>query len=115
MSTSKGSAGASAWGGVGELIADEISHMAEIATRVTVLGHLQRGGTPSANDRLFATAFGVKAVDLVAEECYNVMVGWQNRQVIVVPIQEAISTYRGVDCAETLITTARGMGICLGD
>ncbi len=102
-------------GGVGELIADEISHMADIATRVTVLGHLQRGGTPSANDRLFATAFGVKAVDLIAEERYNVMVGWQNRQVIVVPIAEAISAYRCVDCTETLVTTARGMGICLGD
>lgn len=102
-------------GGIGHLLADQIADIVNVETRVTVLGHLQRGGTPTATDRLIATAFGVKAVDLVASETYGCMVGWQNRQVVVVPIAEAIASYRCVDSAETLIKTARGMGICLGD
>lgn len=102
-------------GGIGNWISAQISQMADVETRVTVLGHLQRGGTPSPTDRLIATAFGVKAVDLVAEERFGCMVGWQNRQVVVVPIAEAVNGDRCVDCAGTLIATARGMGICLGD
>ncbi|MEL7475165.1 MAG: 6-phosphofructokinase, partial [Cyanobacteria bacterium J06555_12] len=102
-------------GGIGDFISDRISGKTGLDTRVTVLGHLQRGGTPSATDRLVATAFGVKAVDLIAEEKYGHMVGWRNRSVDVVPIDEAIASYSCVDCADTLIHTARGMGICLGD
>jgi 6-phosphofructokinase 1 len=102
-------------GGIGLWIADQIAQGTGLETRVTVLGHLQRGGTPSANDRLIATVFGVRAVDLIAEGKFDHMVAWQNRQVIDIPIQAAIESYSCVDCATTLVRTARGMGICLGD
>jgi len=79
------------------------------------LGHVQRGGTPSPLERLIASAFGVAAVDLIAEAQYDRMVTWQNRQVVSVPIAEAIAQYRAVNPHGTLVKTARGLGICLGD
>lgn len=63
----------------------------------------------------WASAFGVAAVEAIAREEYDVMVTWQNREVITVPISEAIKTYRVVDPEGTLVKTARGLGICLGD
>jgi 6-phosphofructokinase 1 len=66
-------------------------------------------------ERLIASAFGVAAVDLIAEGKYDQMVTWQKRQVVSVPIAEAIAQYRAVDSNGTLVKTARGLGICLGD
>jgi len=103
------------YGGIGQYLADEICHRSGAETRVTVLGHIQRGGTPSPLERVTAAAFGVAAVDLIAEEKYDRMVTWQNRQVVSVPIEEAIAQYRVVDPNGTLVRTARGLGICLGD
>jgi ATP-dependent phosphofructokinase / diphosphate-dependent phosphofructokinase len=70
---------------------------------------------PSPLDRLIASAFGVAAVDLVAEGRFDRMVAWQRREVISVPIEEAISLYCAVDPQSTLVKTARGLGIYLGD
>ncbi|MBE9190251.1 ATP-dependent 6-phosphofructokinase [Gloeocapsopsis crepidinum LEGE 06123] len=103
------------YGGIGQYLADEICHRIGAETRVTVLGHIQRGGTPSPLERLIASAFGVAAVDLIAEQKYDQMVTWQNRQVVSVPIAEAIAQYRAVDPNGTLVKTARGLNICLGD
>lgn len=103
------------YGGIGQYLADEISSRVGAETRVTVLGHIQRGGTPSPLERLIAAAFGVAAVDLIAADKYDQMVTWQNRQVVNVPIAEAIAQYRAVDPKGTLVKTARGLGICLGD
>jgi 6-phosphofructokinase 1 len=102
-------------GGIGHYLADEIATASGAETRVTVLGHVQRGGIPSPLDRLLGSAFGVAAVDLIAAEKYDQMVTWQNRQVVSVPIAEAIGQYRAVDPSDTLVKTARGLGICLGD
>ena len=102
-------------GGIGEYLAEQITESIGAETRVTVLGHVQRGGTPSPLDRVLATAFGVEAVDLIAAGKYDHMVSWQNRQVVHVPIAEAIAEYRAVDPGDTLVKTAKGMGICLGD
>ncbi|WP_317133855.1 ATP-dependent 6-phosphofructokinase [Leptolyngbya sp. PCC 6406] len=102
-------------GGIGQYLADHISEAAGAETRVTVLGHVQRGGVPSALDRLLATAFGVAAVDLIAEGKFDHMVSWQHRQVVSVPIESAIAHYQAVELDGTLIKTARAMGICLGD
>lgn len=107
--------GESRLGGVGHYIADQIAKYTEAETRVTVLGHIQRGGIPSPLDRLLGSCFGVAAVDLIAEGKYDQMVAWQNRQVVSVPIEEAIAHYRAVDPHDTLVKTARGLGICLGD
>lgn len=107
--------GQSRLGGVGQHLSDQICDATGAETRVTVLGHIQRGGTPSPLERLIASTFGVAAVDLIAEEKYDQMVTWQNRQVVHVPIAEAIEQYRAVDPEGVLIKTARAMGICLGD
>lgn len=102
-------------GGVGQYLADNISSRTGAETRVTVLGHVQRGGIPSPLDRLTATAFGVAATDLIAEGRFDRMVSWQNRQVVDVPIESAIAHYQAVDLDGTLVKTARAMGICLGE
>ena len=107
--------GQSRYGGIGEYLADQIIQRINAETRVTVLGHIQRGGTASPLDRLVAAAFGVAAVNLIAEGKYDQMVTWQNRQVVSVPIAEAIAQYRAVDPNGTLVKTARGIGIYLGD
>ena len=103
------------YGGVGHYLAERISACSGAETRVTILGHTQRGGIPSPLDRLTASAFGVAAVDLIAAGEYDRMVTWQNRQVVSVPIAEAIGQYQAVDPNSTLVKTARGLGICLGD
>jgi ATP-dependent phosphofructokinase / diphosphate-dependent phosphofructokinase len=102
-------------GGIGQYLSEKISSCSGAETRVTVLGHTQRGAIPSALDRLIGSAFGVAAVDLIAAGKYDQMVAWQNRQVVSVPIANAIAQYAVVDPQGTLAKTARSMGICLGD
>ncbi|MBD2579978.1 ATP-dependent 6-phosphofructokinase [Oscillatoria sp. FACHB-1406] len=102
-------------GGIGQYIANRITEKTGAETRVTVLGHTQRGGIPSPEDRLLASSFGVAAVDLIAAGQYDRMVAWKNREVVSVPIADAIKDYRAVDLNDTLVKTARGLGICLGD
>jgi ATP-dependent phosphofructokinase / diphosphate-dependent phosphofructokinase len=109
------SLGQTLYGGIGQYLADRISTCNGAETRVTSLGHLQRGGTPSAFDRLIASAFGVSVVDLIVQEKYDRMVAWQNRQVIDVPIAEAIAQYRAVELDGTLVKTALGLGIYIGE
>ncbi|HZT51657.1 MAG TPA: 6-phosphofructokinase, partial [Stellaceae bacterium] len=67
------------------------------------------------DDRLLASAFGVHAVDLVAAGRFDRMVAWQNRRVVDVPLAEAVDRPQEVDPDGTLVRTARGLGICLGD
>jgi ATP-dependent phosphofructokinase / diphosphate-dependent phosphofructokinase len=107
--------GQSRYGGIGALIAQEIAVRTGAETRVTVLGHVQRGGAPAPLDRVLASAFGVYAVDLVAAGRYDRMVAWQNRRVVDVPIAEAIAHYHAVDPDDALVHTARGLGIAFGD
>jgi 6-phosphofructokinase 1 len=102
-------------GGIGQYLADKIAALINAETRVTVLGHTQRGGISSPLDRILASSFGVAAVELIAQDKYDQMVVWQNRQVDCVPIAEAIKNYRNVDSDGSLVKTARGLGICFGD
>ncbi len=102
-------------GGIGQYLSEKITTMSGAETRVTVLGHTQRGGISSPLDRILASAFGVAAVELIAQEKYDHMVTWQERSVKAVPIAEAIKNYRAVDPQDTLVKTAKGLGICLGD
>ncbi len=107
--------GQNRFGGIGHYIGKQIADMCEAETRVTVLGHVQRGGQPSAQDRLLAAAFGVHAVELIKAGKYGRMVAWSNRRVIDVPISEAIQHYQAIEPDSALVKTARGLGICLGD
>ena len=101
--------------GIGDYIGDRLSQMTEAEVRVTSLGHVQRGGQPVSLDRILASAFGVRAVDMISEGKFDRMVTWQNRHVVDVPISEAIDTYRDVDTEGALVKTARGLGISFGD
>lgn len=109
------SGGAVCYGGIGHVIAEEIAKATGAETRVTVLGHVQRGGSPVARDRTIASAFGVHAVDLIAAKKFDRMVALQNRAIIDVPLAEAIRQPQVVDPQGALVRTARGLGICLGD
>ena len=108
------SVGNATYGGIGHMIGDALARATGAETRVTVLGHVQRGAQPTWDDRLFASAFGVHAVDLIAEGRFDRLVAWQNRRVIDVPLTDA---FQQVQLApdDTLVRTARGLGICLGD
>ncbi len=102
-------------GGIGQMLGEQIADLCQAETRVTVLGHVQRGGQPTAQDRLLASAFGVHAVDLIAAGKFDRMVAWSNRKVIDVPIADAIKHNQQVERDGSLVKTARGLGICLGD
>lgn len=83
--------------------------------RVSILGHLQRGGIPCAYDRILATQFGVKAFEMVLEEDYGKMVSYKHPDIVSIPINDAIATYNVVRPDDQLLHTARGIGICIGD
>jgi len=103
------------YGGIGDYIGERIGQVTGAETRVTVLGHVQRGGNPGARDRLLASAFGVHAVELIAQGKFDHMVAWRDRQVVAVPIAEAIGRYQAVEPGDALVATARGLGISFGD
>jgi 6-phosphofructokinase len=113
--TIKDISGRQRYGGIGHYLSDRISEVTEAETRFMVLGHVQRGGQPDSTDRILASAFGVRAVDLIYENKFDRMVAWQNRQVVDVPILDAIKHYRAVDVNDTLVRTAMGLGIYIGN
>lgn len=84
-------------GGVGRVLADEIEARTGIETRLTVLGHVQRGGSPTAYDRILATRFGVRAVDAVNNGEYGKMVALRSEKIITIDLQEAVLTNKKVD------------------
>ena len=83
--------------------------------RVTILGHLQRGGSPSAYDRILATQFGAKAFEMILDRDFGKMVAYKHPDIVAVPILEAIATYNVVKPDDQLLKTARGIGISMGD
>jgi len=103
-------------GGAGMRLADELRKAGcPIEIRETILGHLQRGGTPNAFDRILASQFGVKAFELVLAKKWGHMVAYRHPNIIAVPIKEAIKEYNLVNPKGNLVKTARGLGISLGD
>ena len=107
--------GGKRYAGIGHYLGALVEKATGAETRVTVLGHVQRGGQPSARDRLIASAFGVHAVDLIAARKFDRMVAWWNREVIDVPLEGAVQSPHLVDPNGPIVRTARGLGICLGD
>lgn len=102
-------------GGIGQVVGKFIGQVCGMETRVTVLGHLQRGGTPTAFDRWLATRFGAAAVRLAAEGGHGRMVALQDAKIIGIPIDEAVAVPKRVDLDGDGVLSARGLGICLGD
>ncbi len=85
------------FGYVGEVVAKVIEESTGFETRVSVLGHIQRGGTPTAYDRLIGTQFGVKAVELVAQEKFGQMVSLRDNKLQSVDIAQAVKTRKMID------------------
>jgi len=102
-------------GGIGEFVAREISRRTQKETRTCVLGHLQRGGAPTTLDRILATTFGVKAVELVLNKQFGRMVSYQNSEVSSVTIAEAVHQLHLVPANGSMVRTARAIGIAFGD
>ena len=107
--------GETRYGGIADYLGVKIAQATDSETRVTVLGHVQRGAQPSYNDRLLASSFGVKAVDLLNEGKFGRMVAWQNDNVVDVAIEDAIKECHTVKADDMLVHTARSLGISFGD
>ena len=84
-------------GGISNVIAEEIERRTGFETRVTILGHVQRGGTPTAFDRVLATRFGIAAIDAVHEGAFGQMVALQAGSIVRAPLAEAVGTLKTVD------------------
>ncbi|MBI5418197.1 6-phosphofructokinase [Candidatus Poribacteria bacterium] len=102
-------------GGIGNRVGDLIEKKTGLETRVTILGHLQRGGTPSAFDRILATRFGSCAVKNVMDEKFGVMVALHTPKIITIPILEAVEKPKLVNVDDEMVITARSIGISFGD
>ena len=117
-------------GGIGEKLAADLEELTGMVTRNTVLGYVQRGGTPTAFDRVLSTKYGVKAMELAMEGIFNVLVTYKNGKMGYVSLEDVVgnnkvvgaasgntkeSNIRKIQMDDVLITTARQIGICLGD
>ena len=103
-------------GGVASLLKKQLKDAGiEEDIRVTILGHLQRGGTPNAYDRILATQFGVKAFELVLAQDYGKMVAYKHPNIVALPIKDVIANYNTITPDDQLLKTARGIGINMGD
>jgi len=103
------------YGGVGHLLGQEIRDQTGADTRVTVLGHVQRGGQPSSFDRVLASSFGVHAVDLLMRGDTGRMLSWWDGGIRDVPLADVVGKQRPVNLSGARVRTARGLGICMGD
>lgn len=84
-------------GGIGQVLSDEIEKLTGFETRVTVLGHIQRGGSPTAYDRVLGTRFGVAAVKLIEKKKFGRMVSLSGNEIIDVPLEKAVGKLKTVD------------------
>ncbi len=102
-------------GGVSVVLAEQIAEKTGLETRATILGHVQRGGTPVAFDRVLATEFGFKAIELVETGQWNEMVVRRAGQTATVPIESVADKQRRVPPDDPLVQMARAVGTCMGE
>ena len=117
-------------GGIGEQVAEELEKLTGIISRTTVLGYVQRGGTPTPYDRVLSSKYGAKAMELAIEGTYNVLVTLSNGKLSYVPIEDvigqnkeigarsggtALTNIKKIKPTDDLIMVARDLGISLGD
>ena len=96
-------------------LAKQLEELTHLEARVTILGYVQRGGTPSAVDRLLATRLGTACAGFIKEGVFGVMVAARGDGVKVVPIEEVAGKLKTVALDHQWIETARRVGTCLGD
>ena len=117
-------------GGVGDVVAKELEKLTGLASRNTTLGYMQRGGTPTAFDRVLSTKYGAKAMELALEGKFGVLTVLQNGKLASVPLEDVVGNNKKIgavqgDTAESnvrkvtmdhdLVKTAKNIGICLGE
>lgn len=102
-------------GGIAYQVAADIQQQIDMEIRVTVLGHIQRGGSPIAFDRILASRFGAAAADLIARGDVGKMVAVRGDEIVAVPIRDAVSRPKYVDPDGQHVTMARSLGVSFGD
>ncbi|HEX8171175.1 MAG TPA: ATP-dependent 6-phosphofructokinase [Thermoanaerobaculia bacterium] len=102
-------------GGIAYQVAADIQQHIDLEIRVTVLGHIQRGGSPIAFDRILASRFGKAAADLAGRKQFGQMVAVRADDIVSVPIREAVSRPKNVDPDGQMVRTAHSLGISFGD
>ena len=111
----EGAASEVSLGGVGDIVAHHLEELTGKDTRSCTLGHLQRGGSPTALDRILGARFGVKAVNMIKDGEFGRMVSYESYSVGSVPIERAVHQLRLVDPKGEMVETARALGVCFGD
>jgi 6-phosphofructokinase 1 len=102
-------------GGIGAQVADVLSTLTGKETRSVVLGHLQRGGAPTSFDRVLATRFGGKAVELVKQGDFGTMVAFDPPDIVALPLSEVVGRTKTVPMTSDLLITAKALGVTFGD
>lgn len=102
-------------GGIGQMVVSHLQDQYDIESRITVLGHLQRGGGPTPYDRLLATRFGAAAARLALEGQFGRMVALQCEKIVDISLDEALASPKRVDLNGDTVLTARNLGISFGD
>ena len=96
-------------------VSAELEELTGLESRVTILGHVQRGGQPSAFDRLLATQLGTACAELIDGKQYGVMVGLRGQVTVAVPLEEVVGKRKTVPADHPWIESAKRVGTCLGD
>ena len=117
-------------GGAGEKVAEELEKLTGLTSRCTVLGYMQRGGTPTAYDRVLSTKYGAKAMELAIQGKFNVLTVLKNGKLDYVDLEDVVGCNKEIGAVQDgsisnnvklvtmdddLVKTARDIGICLGD
>ena len=102
-------------GGVGFILGEQLERISGVETRTVVLGHLLRGGSPTANDRVLATQLGAKAVDVIVRGEFGRMIAVQGGEITTVPLETVAGGPRPVPVDHPLIAAARALGTSFGD
>ncbi len=97
------------------MLSKDLEALTGLEARVTILGHVQRGGTPSPSDRLLATRLGTACADMIADGKSGVMVAMQNGECVPVPLSEVAGNRKTVPLDHPWLLTARNLKISLGD
>lgn len=102
-------------GGIGNILAKQIEECSGMESRVTVLGHLQRGGIPTPFDRILSTRYGTAAVRLLMQERFGEMVCLRGTEISSVPLEDAVNELKKVDPEGELVSAAKAIGVSFGD
>jgi len=102
-------------GGIARWVSGRIEDCTGVESRHVVLGHVQRGGTPCATDRVLATLFGDASMDRILNQRYGRLVVWQHGAITDIPLQDAADKQRLVKPDDPMIAAARSVGTCFGD